>query len=443
MQNAAYHVFVLWPKAMPWRERILADISSKVEIICTKELSWPCPALEGYGKFYGSVLVDAKRKARRCGSGPFLVVVVRDSEPDMDDNPLLGNRKVNDMKEMYRNWTGKHKFRVHASRTRDEFDANMLVLSGKGADWWESKGDPGEWRIVLPEWWVSVSKFDPFERGGYLPGEKPEIEGAEVLFRNKTLNSEILRGRVLGRDCIVKHSTTATWSIGNSYRTEARMHAIAPMQVPAPVAMWTSSGGESAYIATEWLEGKTLTDVLAEGPLPEKTADAYAADILEMAAALEKSKTVHRDIFTDNLFAAADGHLKLIDWQTALFRPTPNEDPWVRKHWKFRYVVLGVNRDTPPGVWNDFTALDAVLNLFPQTAAVEAARKSLQSRFAAAEFRLPPRKRVKLLLRLYAFNLFFQAFFRKPGKKRDRILRRRLTILAKGKVDVDARRGLH
>lgn len=431
-----YNLFVIWSRARFAEKRIIDDIAKNVHVVAVHEMKWPCGALEGYARFYGSVPDNARRKIRNCGKGPFVVAVVRDDAPAAGE--CGGDGRIDEMKTRYRKWTGHRKFRIHATRGEGECDFSLRILSGRGLEEWKRLGPPDEWRFTLPEWWVARSRLSPFEKGLYAPGEPPRIENPQILCTGKTLNREIFRAKVDGVDCFVKRSSTAVWSVGNEYRACAKMHALSPLTVPAPVATWMSPGGDDAYAAIEWIDGRSLSDILCEGPLDDARADAFAADILATADALEKAGIVHRDIFTDNLIAAADGHLKLVDWQTSITRKWPNEDPWVRSHPKFLYAVLGVNRDLPPGVWNDFSALAGVLGLFPRTAKVLEAREELLRRAPAMRLAVRLKRRTRLRLALYAASLFVQSLLRR-GEKRDRVRRRLQAVLGTGRLDIDGR----
>jgi serine/threonine-protein kinase len=76
------------------------------------------------------------------------------------------------------------------------------------------------------------------------------------------------------------------------------------------------------YIAMELIEGPTLADVLADGPLPPARAcrllDALAAG---MAHAHERG-VIHRDLKPANIMLTADGEPKIMDFGLALQRST-------------------------------------------------------------------------------------------------------------------------
>ncbi len=75
--------------------------------------------------------------------------------------------------------------------------------------------------------------------------------------------------------------------------------------------------GSVAYAVTELLEGETLREALAHGPLFSRKVREYGVQIaLGLAAAHEKG-IVHRDLKPDNIFITRDEHLKILDFGLA------------------------------------------------------------------------------------------------------------------------------
>ena len=429
--NPELHLFVLWEKARRVEARVLEDLSHQadIDIIGKWELAFTGPAAEAYPAFYGRKKpLDGRLKVRKCGRGAFLLVVVRNLHPTYgsrwarDDKYYLANELMYDLKARYREWAGR-KHRVHGTTSEKEFARDIFILTGHTADEWE-RGVPDDIRINIPARAVWRQVVD--DTGGELG-----LADCRVLLENKYINDVFFEGRFHDRPAIVKCSSTCAWSIGNEFRLASRLHAVAPSVVPEPLAAWASEDGRRAFVVTEKVSGPSLTELLARG-VTDAQADGFAADIVRLADALKQTGIVHRDLFADNLLLGEDGHLKAIDWQLAVDRNDYREDPWVERHWKFRYVVFGVNRELGLGVWNDFHALGKILAQLPQTDAVRAAAARLSAEAPSSAISAPPDALTWLKLRLYAVSLRLQMVLRgRRHRKYAQLERRYRTIVGK------------
>ncbi|MFI5380707.1 MAG: protein kinase [Tepidisphaerales bacterium] len=84
-----------------------------------------------------------------------------------------------------------------------------------------------------------------------------------------------------------------------------------------------------AYAVTELLEGRTLSDVLKDGPLEWRQAIEIATAVAQGMSNAHARGIIHRDLKPGNLFIAADGVVKILDFGLArLQEQTPESlDP--------------------------------------------------------------------------------------------------------------------
>lgn len=418
MKTSEMHLFVLWERARRVERRILEDLRGEMEIVYQKEMSFRGDGAAAYEAFYGARRpVDGALKVKKCGGGSFLLIIVRDNDPHYgqrwarDDKYYEANEKMYDLKTRYREWAGR-RYRVHGTTDCAEFARDVWLLTGHSAAEWE-RGIPEGVALNIP----AVAKWSlVMEDRGVELG----LSNFRIALEGKYINDVFYSADVSGCSAFVKCSSKCLWSIGNEYELGRRMYAVAPEVIARPLACCR----KSAFIATEHVEGPSLTELLAEG-LTDRQADAFAGDVLLLARGLRKTGILHRDLFPDNLLLGADGHLKAIDWQLAIDRKDYREDPWVARNWKFRYVVFGVNRELGLGVWNDYHALGKILAQFPQTKTVKAVAAELAADEASMTFAAPPKGMDRVRLWLYGCSLRFQMLFRRKGFRKYAQLERR------------------
>ena len=76
------------------------------------------------------------------------------------------------------------------------------------------------------------------------------------------------------------------------------------------------SGG-TRFIATELVEGRTLREMLEDGPLPIAQALDIASQVASALAAAHVAGIVHRDIKPENIMVRPDGYAKVLDFGLA------------------------------------------------------------------------------------------------------------------------------
>jgi tetratricopeptide (TPR) repeat protein/predicted Ser/Thr protein kinase len=72
-----------------------------------------------------------------------------------------------------------------------------------------------------------------------------------------------------------------------------------------------------ACIVMQYVEGRTLADVLRGGPLDERLAMTIACDLASALAAAHKQGIIHRDVKPQNVIITADNRAKLLDFGLA------------------------------------------------------------------------------------------------------------------------------
>ena len=74
---------------------------------------------------------------------------------------------------------------------------------------------------------------------------------------------------------------------------------------------------DTYYLVTEYVEGRTLRDLLAQGALPVATALDLTAQVASALAAAHEAGIVHRDIKPENVMVRRDGLVKVLDFGLA------------------------------------------------------------------------------------------------------------------------------
>ncbi len=134
---------------------------------------------------------------------------------------------------------------------------------------------------------------------------------------------EVYRGRDtrLGRDVALK--VISPKRLGDDdlrRRFELEARAASVLNHPSIVTIYdVGDTGGVAWIAMEWVEGRTLRQALleADGPLPLRDCLTIARQIAEGLAAAHARGVVHRDLKPENVMLAADGRSKILDFGLA------------------------------------------------------------------------------------------------------------------------------
>src|SRR6202521_2100011 len=123
----------------------------------------------------------------------------------------------------------------------------------------------------------------------------------------------------LGRCVAIKilpAAFSADWDRLHRFEEEAR--SASALNHPNIVTIHElGQDGSTHYIAMELVEGKTLRDLLASGPLPMRKAIEIAAQVAEGLTKAHEAGIAHRDLKPKNLMVSDDGFVKILDFGLA------------------------------------------------------------------------------------------------------------------------------
>ncbi|GAB7106617.1 hypothetical protein JCM4814A_49310 [Streptomyces phaeofaciens JCM 4814] len=79
----------------------------------------------------------------------------------------------------------------------------------------------------------------------------------------------------------------------------------------------TTDGETTPFLVMEFIEGRTLTDVLADGPFTVERALAVGRDVADALAHSHAQGLIHRDIKPSNVMLTSEGGIKVLDFGIA------------------------------------------------------------------------------------------------------------------------------
>jgi serine/threonine protein kinase/Tol biopolymer transport system component len=124
-------------------------------------------------------------------------------------------------------------------------------------------------------------------------------------------------------------------------RFEQEAQAAAALNHPNILAVFQMGTYEGApYLVSELLEGGTLREQLARGPMPLRKTVEYGVQIARGLSAAHEKGIVHRDLKPENLFVTKHGGVKILDFGLAKLVRQP----------AFDHSTVTAATDTEPGV---------------------------------------------------------------------------------------------
>lgn len=156
---------------------------------------------------------------------------------------------------------------------------------------------------------------DRYELGDVLGrGGMAEVRAARDLRLGRTVAVKVMRPDLVDRADFVAR-----------FGKEAR--SVAKLNHPAVVAIYDSGEAQLPrvdgtvdvvpYIVMEYVSGRTLSQLLDEGPVPVDQALSLTAGVLDALEHAHEAGIVHRDIKPSNVMLTPDGAVKVMDFGIA------------------------------------------------------------------------------------------------------------------------------
>ena len=128
----------------------------------------------------------------------------------------------------------------------------------------------------------------------------------------------------LGRDVAIKLLKTTDSDRLRRFEQEAR--AASALNHPNIITIYeVGTHDGTPYISMEYVEGRTLRDLLTDGPLSDEFLRRYAPQLAEGLAKAHQAGIVHRDLKPENVIVTADGYVKILDFGLAKLSPLAEE----------------------------------------------------------------------------------------------------------------------
>jgi len=137
--KSSIHIFIIWENTRNKTNDLLKDIKKYFVIKEIYEVNWTKENFtKNLRRFYGTTLPKPSQKAKTCGTGKFLVVIIEDLKPKIDWRKTsigkqLVNTNVYDIKMTFRKLIGGE-FPIHGSINNQETDHDLTLIFRKNLD---------------------------------------------------------------------------------------------------------------------------------------------------------------------------------------------------------------------------------------------------------------------------------------------------------------------
>jgi serine/threonine protein kinase len=209
---------------------------------------------------------------------------------------------------------------------------------------------------------IRDGKIDSLRLGPYLFIDQVGKGGMGEVFKAWNLNLDRIEAIKL-----VTHEEVTGSSVGLA-RFEREARALAQLSHPCITTIYnTGREKDTAYIAMEFVKGRTLLDVVRESKKKgEKVPEAWALEVIrEVASALDHAHSVgiiHRDIKPNNIMITNDGEVRVLDMGIARLLDPGSKQPAVNLT---RQVAgLGTPEVMPPEQWADASSVSPASDIY-------------------------------------------------------------------------------
>ena len=151
----------------------------------------------------------------------------------------------------------------------------------------------------------SGTKLGPYVLDSLIgAGGMGEVYRAHDARLNRTVAIKVLSSRIASPDRVERFTQEARAASALNHPNILTIHDV-------------GREGDTAYFAMEWVDGRTLRELLHSGPMAFRRAIELAHQIAEGLAKAHAAGVVHRDLKPENVMVTGDGLAKIVDFGLA------------------------------------------------------------------------------------------------------------------------------
>jgi predicted Ser/Thr protein kinase len=193
-----------------------------------------------------------------------------------------------------------------ASHQQGDESTDKTRLSTDNAPPWQSLAALDITTTFVPSTPRTISRYEVrsvLGEGGY---------GQVYLARDPQLDRQVAIK-------VAKFSPSVSRRLIDAFLAEAK--TLAKFKHPGIVAVYDAGVDEQVgcYIVMEYVDGRSLKEVMTASKVPHEHAAHYIAQAAEAVHYAHKQNLVHRDLKPANLLLDADGNIKVADFGLAIF----------------------------------------------------------------------------------------------------------------------------